>query len=407
MGQSGPGMMISIPPITLLDLALRGGLVACLVLLAGLLLRGGRRAVVALLGAWLALGLAAYVGVNAPGVVQFPRPAWQAPLLALGAGNPVVFWWFCRALFDDGCRWRARHALPWLGMVLLALLQCLWLGPARVSGTVPAAAWVGRLQDALPLLFALLALREALATWRDDLVERRRQLRWFIVLAGVAYTGVELAGRLWLAPSAPAGTRDVALLAGIVALVAWRMLEVPASDLFGPVAVVMDSPGLQPAAPPAAATATRLAAAPRPALQDAGTVSACSTSAEHSGADTQLAADLHTLMAEARIYREDQLTIGGLAARLGVPEYRLRRLINQRLGHRNFNAFVNRWRLGDAQQALLDPLRAQEPVLRIALDAGFQSIGPFNRAFKAYTGLTPTDFRRQRLAGGGTALADS
>jgi AraC-like DNA-binding protein len=38
------------------------------------------------------------------------------------------------------------------------------------------------------------------------------------------------------------------------------------------------------------------------------------------------------------------------------------------------------------------------PVLTIALDAGFQSIGPFNRAFKAATGVTPTEFRRQALA---------
>jgi len=39
------------------------------------------------------------------------------------------------------------------------------------------------------------------------------------------------------------------------------------------------------------------------------------------------------------------------------------------------------------------------PVLTIAMDAGFQSIGPFNRAFKAATDSTPTEFRRLALAG--------
>jgi AraC-like DNA-binding protein len=34
------------------------------------------------------------------------------------------------------------------------------------------------------------------------------------------------------------------------------------------------------------------------------------------------------------------------------------------------------------------------PVLTIALDAGFSSLGPFNRAFKAETGMTPSEFRR-------------
>jgi AraC-like DNA-binding protein len=37
------------------------------------------------------------------------------------------------------------------------------------------------------------------------------------------------------------------------------------------------------------------------------------------------------------------------------------------------------------------------PVLTIAMDAGFQSIGPFNRAFKAATDLTPTEFRRRAV----------
>ena len=39
------------------------------------------------------------------------------------------------------------------------------------------------------------------------------------------------------------------------------------------------------------------------------------------------------------------------------------------------------------------PTQAGVPILTIALDFGFQSLGPFNRAFKADTGLTPTEFR--------------
>ena len=99
-----------------------------------------------------------------------------------------------------------------------------------------------------------------------------------------------------------------------------------------------------------------------------------------------------------RAYRTEDLTVAGLATLLSVPEYRLRRLINQRLGHRNFNAYVNGYRLEEARVALADPARRDLPILTIALDAGFQSIGPFNRAFKAGTGLTPGEFRREKLA---------
>jgi AraC-like DNA-binding protein len=58
---------------------------------------------------------------------------------------------------------------------------------------------------------------------------------------------------------------------------------------------------------------------------------------------------------------------------------------------------VNRWRLTDAKAALADPGQASVPVSTIALDAGFGSLGPFNRAFKAETGLTPSEYRAQAL----------
>src|SRR5206468_1097751 len=107
---------------------------------------------------------------------------------------------------------------------------------------------------------------------------------------------------------------------------------------------------------------------------------------------------LERLMVVDRAYRRAGLTIGVLSAQLGVPEYRLRQLINEGLGHRNFNAFLNSYRIEEAKAALADPEQKEVPVLTIAMDAGFQSIGPFNRAFKAATDLTPTEFRRLAAA---------
>ena len=114
--------------------------------------------------------------------------------------------------------------------------------------------------------------------------------------------------------------------------------------------------------------------------------------------DTRLLAALRRLMEEDKAYREEGLSIGSLASKLGIPEYGLRRLINQRLGYRNFNAFLNFYRLDDVMAALADPSQEVVPILTIALDAGFQSLGPFNRAFKTQTGMTPSEFRRQQLS---------
>ena len=120
-------------------------------------------------------------------------------------------------------------------------------------------------------------------------------------------------------------------------------------------------------------------------------------------AEDHLAAALQYAMAHEHTYRSEDLTVASLASRLAVPEYRLRRLINKRLGHRNFNAYVNGFRLDASRAALADPAQRDVPILTLALDAGFQSLGPFNRAFKASTGLTPTEFRRTQLP----PLADS
>ena len=97
------------------------------------------------------------------------------------------------------------------------------------------------------------------------------------------------------------------------------------------------------------------------------------------------------------IYRAPGLTIGLLAERLGVPEHRLRSLINLRLGYRNFSAFVNTYRLADAKTWLADPERVNLPVLTLAMDLGYGSLAPFNRAFREATGRTPTDFRRAAI----------
>jgi AraC-like DNA-binding protein len=113
--------------------------------------------------------------------------------------------------------------------------------------------------------------------------------------------------------------------------------------------------------------------------------------------DEQLHTALTRWINHDKGYRAPGLTISALAEKLGTQEYRLRRLINGKLGHRNFNDFVNGYRLAEARLRLADPEAARTPVLTIALDAGFQSIGPFNRAFKEENGMTPMEFRRAQL----------
>lgn len=114
-----------------------------------------------------------------------------------------------------------------------------------------------------------------------------------------------------------------------------------------------------------------------------------------------LAGRLNAVMADERAYRAEGFTIAALAARLGEPEYRVRRAINGEMGFRNFTAYLNSFRLEEVRMALGDPAQREVPILTIALDAGFGSLGPFNRAFRDAEAMTPTAYRAARLADSG------
>lgn len=106
---------------------------------------------------------------------------------------------------------------------------------------------------------------------------------------------------------------------------------------------------------------------------------------------------LHSLLIEQmeskHVYMEPGLSIKALAEKLNSPEHHLRALINQGLGFRNFNGFMNHYRIEAVKRAMLDIDNARTPILTLAMNVGFNSLAPFNRAFLKRTGQTPTEFR--------------
>ena len=344
-----------------LDIALRGATVALLLVLAASLFRGFGTVLAGRLAAAFALGSAAHAVSYSLGSTS-PVSVGHAPLIALSTGNVVVFWLFTRALFDDAFKLRAWHVLVWAAVAAFSFVNCMWIAPAGNARISIIAI------NLLALGFIALAVIQTVASWSADLVEGRRRVRVFIVSAAALYGGMNAVLQIILPGAAAAevaNTVNSAVLAGVVAAICYAMMRVDGADLF-------------PAAPDAAPVV--LVSAQSAATEDAN--------------DQKLVDALMRLMGDERIYRHDNITIGTLATKLGIPEYRLRRLINQRLGYRNFNVFLNNHRIEEAKAALSDPTQAEVPVITIAMDAGFQSLGPFNRAFKATTGVTPTEYRR-------------
>jgi len=114
--------------------------------------------------------------------------------------------------------------------------------------------------------------------------------------------------------------------------------------------------------------------------------------------DKPLIDRVHAAMESGRLYAQTGLTIGVLAQAVSMPEYRLRRLINQRLHYRNFNQYLNQYRISEAARRLQDQSEAHYPISSIALDVGYSSLSSFNKAFKESHGVTPSIFRSRAIS---------
>jgi AraC-like DNA-binding protein len=352
-----------------LDLGLRGAasglfLMMVLVLLG---LRSTNRHVILVMA--LAAEGAAYAVATAPFVPE-SLYRWTLPVLGM---QPVIFWLWARTTFDDDFILKRWHGALWLTVVgigfSVSFAWTSWPALARSGGRILSVA---------ALVLALSAAVQTIESWRADLVARRRRLRIAVLAMSTLFIAFDAGSSLISVPIAEWGARGnlaVALILFVVAtVVGWGFFGVKAT------AAMMQAP-----AAIASGKSRGEAQVSHPESDDRDSIAPI------------LLRRLDNLMTVERIYRQEGLSIGALAARLDLPEYRLRQVINEGLGYRNFNAFLNHYRIDEAKAALSDPSQRDVQVLTIAMDAGFQSIGPFNRAFKADTGMTPTEFRRHAL----------
>lgn len=109
--------------------------------------------------------------------------------------------------------------------------------------------------------------------------------------------------------------------------------------------------------------------------------------------DRQLIDRILEYMTERRPYLDAELTLSKLAQEVGISRSQLSQLINDGLGD-NFYDFVNKYRVEEVKKLMTDPKMQNYNMLGIALEAGFKSKSTFNLIFKRFTGLTPTEYRK-------------
>lgn len=101
-------------------------------------------------------------------------------------------------------------------------------------------------------------------------------------------------------------------------------------------------------------------------------------------------------MESEKAFLSNDLTLQKLADRMKIPPYQLSQTINQEGGY-NFFDFVNRYRVGEVKRRMELGEDHQHTLLAIALDSGFSSKAAFNRAFKKFTGMTPTVYKKSQI----------
>jgi AraC-like DNA-binding protein len=333
-----------------LDVITRVAGATLLLALAALLARDPRTRRLSAYFAPMALCLAGFLAGNTPEPsLRLGGPLGHVAVLAAGYAA-VPLWWFCLASFDPTFRPHGGVLAAGLAWLVIASADRGLLGPALASkGLSWALITLGL--GMLAYLFWRLVRDRA-----GDLVDERRWARILVVVLLAGQLGADFLADLVMGldwgPQGFTIVQNTALLA-FAAWLALRLLPVP---------------------DPAGGAAT-----PRgPSAQ---------------GEEARLTERVRVLIEVEKAHLEPDLTFADFVRRVGAPERTVRQLINHRLGHDHFRAFLNACRVAEARRLMADPERAGDKLIAIALDSGFASLASFNRAFQSVEGRPPSAFR--------------
>ena len=318
-----------------------------------------RRVPAASFGALFTFTMANYAIVSTSNSFGFLGP-YVYPMAILATFGNVFFWWFSLALFNDDFKWRTIYLVP--AAIVFALLIIRLTVEHNEIRTVTVILHT-------VLVYGLFGhvLTLAFRDWKGDLIASRRNFRFGIAILipviAVLVSFGEIADRWTTIPDWLILVHAFTLFSLALAFSIWGTLvhvEIFQNDRSSTLQLKKSSLSVS------------------------------------EMADQQELKKILSLM-DDEIWREEGLSVGELGERTGIPEHRLRRLINQSLGHRNFTAFLNEYRLNAAEKALSDQSLIRRQITQIALDLGYGSVGTFNRAFKSRFDMTPTEFRQKIL----------
>ena len=294
------------------------------------------------------IGLSAYLIVSSANLQMFP-PSISYPLKLLASTNPVLVYWAGIELFVDKFKFRWWHIAIAFLIISSSWFHALVPGFEIIRSIIVVGIYLH--------LFLI-----AFSTSADDLIEGRRQFRrWFLAIMALVALVIGLVELSNLDKALPHYIYPLhAFVFFVLAFIFSIWSGKIRTDIWAPPIPTKPAPNI-------------------------------------TAAENAVLSRLESAMLN-EVWKTESLTIGKLAQDIDTPEHRLRRIINQILGHRNFSTFINEPRIAAAKTRLADPELAEISILTIAHEVGFASLGPFNRAFREVTNDSPSEYRQKLLA---------
>ncbi|PCI81207.1 MAG: hypothetical protein COB20_02275 [SAR86 cluster bacterium] len=293
-------------------------------------------------------------------------------LFRLATLAPFILWVIAFTLFVDNGK---VHPGAWLAMVFFELTRgvgigIFYLNPETINDVSFVVVQI--IPQLIMLVFAAHTLYLAYQGYSADLLEQRRRLRLtFILLMGILLVVI-------------VGSDFINLFSRFILEPNQNLIPDVPNYLVSLYILVMTFLFCQ--------RIFKLSEEATSLISTAGSAKDRTTknSNTQTNVDPALLEKIKQRMEGGKLYARTGLTIANLAESLSIQEYRLRRIINQELKFRNFNQFLNNYRIEDACTRLRE---TSTPISTIALDIGYASLSVFNKAFKERYRVTPSEFR--------------
>lgn len=105
-----------------------------------------------------------------------------------------------------------------------------------------------------------------------------------------------------------------------------------------------------------------------------------------------VASRLRELLEDEKLYCDEDLNLNSLARELEIEPYQLSQIINEHYG-KNFNAFINGYRIEEAKRMLVE--ETDRTIVSVSYAVGFNSPAPFYEWFFKITGSSPSKYRKK------------